>query len=401
MNGKSLIIRNCHVIDSNSISDETDVFINNGVIQNITLDDRYDERFCKNQQCTELNAHGMYLLPGLIDCHVHLILDGSKDTVKYVNQSTVDTLKEKAKKNMISSLSNGITTVRDMGGKEFIVSQLKKNIKKGSVQGPRIFSAGHMITSKGGHVKTIARETSKTSQDIKKAVKEQFLNDADFIKLIISGGLLTPDSSPRHTELDRNLVSYAVAEAKKLGLNTAAHVYRNSDIAHAIDAGVCSIEHGTWASERTLKKAAEKNIVLVPTVKAVYDILEHADTLPSYMVRNASQVLNNTKRLISNAKKNKVKIAMGTDAGTPYNHHGDNAKELEYLSEYDLSNWDLIKAATIIPSQLLGIDNHYGKIKRGYTADLLLLNANPLNTISALRNNLRYVIFNGSLYKEP
>lgn len=103
MKGKSLIIRNCHVIDSNSISDESDVFINNGVIQNITSDDRYDGHFCKNQQCTELNAHGMYLLPGLINCHVHLILDRSKDIVKYVNQSTADQY-PKSEKSFLSNI---------------------------------------------------------------------------------------------------------------------------------------------------------------------------------------------------------------------------------------------------------------------------------------------------------
>jgi len=284
-----------------------------------------------------------------------------------------------------------------MGCTAFIVPRLKKKIQGGFLQGPRIFSAGNMITSKKGHVKTIARETDGSLQDIKKAVREQFSNDVDFIKLIVSGGLLSPDSSPTKTELDRNLVSCAVNESKRLGLKTAVHVYSNDDIAHAIDAGVWSIEHGSWASENTLKRAARDNVVLVPTLKASSDIIENADNLPSYMVKNASRVLSNTRGVITNAIKNKVKIAMGTDAGTPYNYHGDNAKELEYLSEYGMSNQDLIKAATAIPAQLLGLEHCLGSVKQGYEADLILLDANPLDDISALRKNIRYVISRGRL----
>ncbi len=397
MDSSSLVIRGCYVIGDNTVSDETDIFVNNGVIQSITQDDIHDKSPCITDKITVIDAQGMYLMPGLIDCHVHLIFDGSLDIIEYVNTFDIDSLKEKAIQNMMKSLCNGITTVRDMGCTAFIVPRLKKKIQGGFLQGPRIFSAGNMITSKKGHVKTIARETDGSLQDIKKAVREQFSNDVDFIKLIVSGGLLSPDSSPTKTELDRNLVSCAVNESKRLGLKTAVHVYSNDDIAHAIDAGVLSIEHGSWASENTLKRAARDNVVLVPTLKASSDIIENADNLPSYMVKNASHVLSNTRGVITNAIKNKVKIVMGTDAGTPYNYHGDNAKELEYLSEYGVSNQDLIKAATTIPAQLLDLEHCLGSVKQGYEADLILLDANPLDDISALRKNIRYVISRGRL----
>jgi imidazolonepropionase-like amidohydrolase len=257
-----------------------------------------------------------------------------------------------------------------------------------------------MITSVGGHVKTISRETNGTTVDMLNAIHEQYVNNVDFIKLIVSGGLLTPNSSPKNTEIDKEIIFNAIAHSKILGLKTAAHVYNNNDIKSTLQAGVNSIEHASFASEDTLRMAAEKNITLVPTIKPLYDIIEHKDILPEYMFKNAAMVLENMKRLITNARKYNVKIAMGTDAGTPFNYHGDNLRELELLSEYGLSNWEIFNSATKIPAELLDIDKSYGIVKEGYVADLLLVDKNPIEDISALRKNLKCIIFNGTLYKD-
>lgn len=395
MKNNLLIIRNCYIVSNNKISEETDINISNGFIKQISKNIE-----SINNESLEIDVNGMYLLPGIIDSHIHLILNGSQNIIDYVNNSDTETLKKNAINNLQKTLMNGITTVRDMGDFQFILLDLKKNIKKNNVDFPRIFSPGHMISSKKGHVKTISRETDGTNTDIENAILEQHNNNADFIKLIVSGGILTKGTDPTKTEMDKKNIFFAVSQARKLDLKTAVHVYNNTDIKTSIKAGVNSIEHASFASENSLKMAAKKNIYLVPTIKSFHDILDNKDIMPKYIVKNASMVLDNMGKLISNARKYNVKIAMGTDAGTPFNLHGDNLKELEYLSEYGLSNWEIINAATQTPAELLGIQNYFGNIKEGNIADLLLVDKNPIEDISALRKNLKYIIFKGTLYKD-
>ena len=148
-----------------------------------------------------------------------------------------------------------------------------------------------------------------------------------------------------------------------------------------------------------MKKAAEKKVFLVPTLKAAYNILENADSLPKHVVENANHVIKAAKKTIPDAVKQGVPIAMGTDAGTPFNHHGENAMELHYLSEMGLTNEKLIETATINPAKLLGLHKTLGKVEKGYRADLLLLKTNPLDDIKALNTGIEYVIKDGEIIK--
>jgi imidazolonepropionase-like amidohydrolase len=397
MSGFALLIRDCHIVNS-GFEDTIDIFVQDGIIRDIK-DHICDETLnVDNMQIIE--THGMHLTPGLIDCHVHLILNGSPDIVDYVKNTDEGELAFIAAKNSLISLESGITTLRDMGCTSFIVPTLKKNIKKGMYQGPRIYAAGHMITRSGGHVKHIARETDGTSNDIKEAVREQVQEGADFIKLIVSGGLLTPKFKPTDTELDKKLVAAAINEALKFDLKTAVHVYGDEDIKAVLKAGAWTIEHGSWASTETLEMAAKSNVFFVPTLKAAYDIIENSDNLPDYVVKNASDVLDATRRVLPNAVREGVCVAMGTDAGTPYNYHGDNVKELEYMSELGMSNEEVLKAATVNASKLTGRSHLLGQVKTGYKADLLLMDANPLDDIKAFKNAIKYVIQDGQIIRD-
>jgi imidazolonepropionase-like amidohydrolase len=251
-----------------------------------------------------------------------------------------------------------------------------------------------MITKKGGHVKRIARELENT-RDIKKAIMEQSKGKVDFIKVIISGGLLT---EPRITELSNSFIRIVVNEASKIGLRTAAHVYSEKDVEAAVQAGVWSIEHASWASRASLKRAASRGIFLVPTLKAFNSIIENSDTLPNHIVKNAYEALRASRRTIPLALKEKVCIAMGTDAGTPCNYHGDNAMELEYMSDIGMSNQEIIEAATVNAAKLLG-KKYLGKVKPGFVADLLLLDSNPMDDIRVFRKGIKCVIKNGQIIK--
>ena len=389
--GSTLLIKNCKTM-VDAFQNTFDVLIEKNVIKQVT------EKEINIDNIKTLNAQGKHLLPGLIDCHVHLILDGSPDTIEYVEKNSVQRLIEVAEKNALTTLQHGITTVRDMGCTDFIVPKLREKIKKGQTKGPRIIAAGYMITRKKGHVKGIAREI-KDEKDMKKAVNEQKHGGSDFIKLIVSGGLLTPGSKPADTELNKPLINTAVKEATKHGLKTAVHVYSDRDTKNALDVNVWSIEHASYASAKTLKKAAEKKVFLVPTLKAAYNILENADSLPKHVVENANHVIKAAKKTIPDAVKQGVPIAMGTDAGTPFNHHGENAMELHYLSEMGLTNEKLIETATINPAKLLGLHKTLGKVEKGYRADLLILKTNPLDDINALNTGIEYVIKDGEIIK--
>jgi imidazolonepropionase-like amidohydrolase len=398
MKALPLLIRDCIVVNSD-FKDAVDLFVVNGKIKEIR--DYFPDENIETDDIQIVNARGCYLLPGLIDCHVHLILDGSPNVIDYVKEGEFEKLACTARKNSLKSLESGILTLRDMGCTDFIVPKLRDKIKKGICLGPRVYATGHMISEQNGHVKQIARELNGTLNDAKKAVKEQVAGGADFIKLIISGGMLTPNSKPLDSELDDKLINIATQEAKALGLKIASHVYSSRDVGKALDIDTWTIEHGSWASRENLRKAASSGTFFIPTIKAAYNIIENADMLSNHAVKNANDVLDAARLTIPRAKKEGVCIVMGTDSGTPYNYHGDNIKELEYLSEMGLSNEELIYSATINSCKLLGKSSSLGQIKPGFIADMILIDSDPLDDIKAIRKGLKYVIKEGRIVKDP
>lgn len=393
MNTQPLIIQNARIITKDNISPEKSIIIHNGIFQSIN--EEINQQHLETIQPKKIiNAKTCYVTPGLIDNHIHLILNGAKDIITYVNTTSDFKLKQYAEANMKQSLIHGITTLRDMGDTARIISKIKQKRKAPSYL-PHLFSSGQMLARKNGHVKKISKSLSTNIQQNNVAVDEQIAQKADFIKLIISGGLLTPGSSPLKSELSTSIIKNVCKKAKQKNIPVAAHVYSNQDISTALDAGVTSLEHGIWASSNSLKEASKKNIVFTPTLKAAYDIIEHKDVLPNYMVRNADVVLSKAPKFIKNAKKHHVLLAMGTDAGTPFNYHGENAKELQYLIENGLTPSEAIQSATTIPSKQLPVKNFIGNIKLGYSADLLILTKNPLDDITAFQNNIKNVISKG------
>jgi len=393
MNG-SLIIKDCKLIEKNSCR-TVSILIENGVIKKIS-----DFENIENYSDVDIvKASGLYVTPGVIDCHVHLILDGSADILRYVKNSDSQQFVSAAENSLKKTITNGITAVRDMGDSSFAVIHTKKLLKTQGEVFPDVYTCGHMITSKNGHVKHIGWEINEKDDDIKKMINEQYKAGVDFIKLIVSGGLLAPGSDPTCTEMKQVFVKKIVQEAQKKGLKTAAHVYSDKDVETATEAGVWTIEHASWSSKNTLRRAAASKISLVPTIKASVDIIEHSDILPSATVNKALDVLNATRRMIPDAIKENINIAMGTDAGTPFNYHGDNMMELEYLRDFNISNEKLLEIGTTNSAKLLGCSNRAGRVKPGFQADLLLIASNPLDDISFLRKKLRYVIKNGRIVK--
>lgn len=394
-----ILIKNARLISNDIVTPEKHVYISNGTIQLVSnhitqIEEKYDV-----SNALIIDATNKYLTPGLIDVHVHLILHGDHDIVTYVNNASKDQYVQYAKHHMIQSVRHGITTLRDVGDTAGILSRLKKINMHNDISLPHLFTSGEMITAQHGHVKRICHEIINEEPEIHKAIKTQLESDADFIKLIISGGMLTRDSTPLKTEMDNNLVFRLCQEAHKQHIPVAAHAYSERDISAALRGGVASVEQGVFASDANLKQAAQQNVVFVPTLKASYDILDHKDILPSFMVHNAELVLSKIKSFIHTVQQYNVALAMGTDAGTPFNFHGDNAKELQLLVENGYSIPHAIQAATSIPARLLGMQSRLGKIQPGYSADVLLLSKNPLDDITAFQKNIISVINKGIYVK--
>jgi imidazolonepropionase-like amidohydrolase len=391
----SILIKNARIVQNKTITTEKSILISDGIIQEIKDDFECINENYNNEKIKTINAKSYYVTPGLIDAHVHLILNGSKNIIKYVNTTTKKELKHNAVQNIIQALMSGITSLRDMGDTSAIVAKIKNNPLPSHHPPPTILSSGKMLTAQKGHVKTIARNLTSHLLDIQNAVDEQVYHKADFIKLIISGGLLTPNSSPIHSELSNDLIKHVCTRASEHQVPVAVHAYTNKDVKNAIRAGATSIEHGIWSTKETIHSASKKNILFIPTLKAAYGIINHKDSLPNYMVKNAELVLSQAPTFLKHAKKYHVDLAMGTDAGTPFNYHGDNAMELQYLTEHGLSTAEALQSATAIPGRLFRKNVLTGLIKKGYCADLLLISKNPFNDITAFQHNIKYVISKG------
>lgn len=395
MASTQILLKQC-MLPLNKNDNAMDIFISNGIIQEISESFNQNKETTLNSDITIINAHNKFLLPGFIDSHVHLILNGSADIQNYVKNTSISKFLKLAEKHCLDSLKNGLTTLRDMGDFKFIIPKLKRDIISNKKIGPRLFTAGHMLTAKHGHITSIARQISDIEEG-KEAIQEQVIGGVDFIKIIISGGLLTRNQHPLKTEMNHNLSSYLIKECQKNKLKCAVHAYSDSDIKTCVHNDVWSIEHGTWASLETLRTLGCKNIFFCPTIKAAYEIINHKDCLPKYMVKNAENVIQELQRLIPLIKENKILLIMGTDAGTPFNYHGSNLKEIDLLIEFGIPDKMAIESATINPAKMLGLDNKIGQIREGFFADLILWKKNPLDSISFLKNSIEYVILNGSI----
>lgn len=386
-----LHLKNIRIFDDES-DDIHDIHIKNNMIIGIDK----DGTCASEDNCIILDGKGKFLMPGLMDAHVHLILDGSANTVKYVSETGFDNMKRIAYDNMKKTLSAGFTGVRDMGCTDFLIPDLRDELKdKNDNEALDIFAAGQMLVRASGHVKKIGRELGSGHIDIAQSIRSQITGGSDFIKLIASGGLLTGDTWPEKTELPPSTLAMANDAASNSKVQMAVHAYSDVDVQNSLLSGVVSIEHGSFASNQTLKLMGEKGIFLVPTLKASHSIIENSDILPDHMVKNAERAIAGSEASIPLAKKNGVKVVLGTDSGTPFNYHGNNIKELKYINEYKINNDDLISSMTSYPAALMGSSHNVGKIDVGYRADLLILSVNPMDDALKIDGNILKVIKNG------
>jgi imidazolonepropionase-like amidohydrolase len=252
--------------------------------------------------------------------------------------------------------------------------------------------AGLAICMIGGHARFIGQEVQGPEQ-VRKAVQEQIEAGAEVIKLIASGGVLTPGTSPDEAQMTREELRTAVEEAARAGRKVAAHAHGATGMKNAIEAGVHSIEHGTLMDPEAADLMQAHGVYMVPTLSALATTAacRRGCGIPDSALEKAKAMIKHHEASFRAAHRRRLLIAMGTDAGTPFNAHGDNAQELERMVAYAMSPMEAILASTSAAARLLGIDDQKGTIARGKEADLLLVDGNPLRKIELLRDRSRIV----------
>ncbi|MCP4693299.1 MAG: amidohydrolase family protein [Desulfobacterales bacterium] len=333
----------------------------------------------------EISLAGRALLPGFIDCHVHLILDGSPDPLPSClsGSSPANTLK--AAHFARETLMCGVTTIRDMGSRDGIDFSLRAAVASGLIPGPRMLVSGEMICMTGGHGWQFGREADGPDQ-VGKAVREQIKAGADIVKFIATGGVMTPGVEPGCEQLSEGELRAGIREAHKAGRKTGAHALGARGIMNALRAGIDSIEHGAFLDEEAAALMVRRGVHLVPTLSALHHIETRgaAAGIPAFAVEKSLKLKPFLQNSIRVAREAGVLVAMGTDAGTPYNLHGKNLEELKRLTERGFSPMEAIEAGTGIAARALGLEKELGAIEEGKLADLVMVEGNPLEEIDRL-----------------
>ena len=325
---------------------------------------------------------GRTLTPGLIDCHVHLGFDGSSDFAAEGRTLDAATGAIKGSVNAQRHLASGVTTVRDLGG--LGITQLARAVAAGVVAGPRIVAAGRALTVTGGHGHGIgfAREVDGADA-IRRAVREEVRSGATAIKVVATGGVLTPGIDATFTAFTPEELGAAVGEAHAWGHGVAAHAIGAEGVTRAVEAGCDSIEHGFQLTAATSRAMKERGTFRSPTLSALLGIVENADTVPAYAVEKATALLGDAEASHRRAIRAGVRHVCGTDAGTPFNPHGNAPNELVAMVEWGMRPLDAMIAASAHGAELVRLPD-IGTVEPGKVADLVLYDANPVDDIRAV-----------------
>jgi imidazolonepropionase-like amidohydrolase len=352
------------------------------------------------------------VLPGLVDMHVHI--EGETSPTRYLDRFT----KNNADVAFVSveiaerTLMAGFTTVRDLGGSGVNVA-LRDAINRGTVSGPRIYTAEKAIGTTGGHADPTngmrkdlmgdpgpAEGVINGPEDARKAVRQRYKNGADLIKITATGGVLSVAKNGQNAQFTQEEVNEIVKTAKEYGMVVAAHAHGKEGMKRAVIAGVQTIEHGSFMDKEVAELMKQNNTYLVPTLSAGRYVEEKAK-IPNYYpdvilpkIASTMEVLDETFSMVV---KENVPVAFGTDAGVfP---HGENAKEFIYMVEAGWSPMFSIQSATITNAKLLGMEGQLGELKSGYIADIIAVDEDPTTNISTL-TSVSFVMKNGEIYKQ-
>ncbi|MFL6141279.1 MAG: amidohydrolase family protein [Labedaea sp.] len=325
------------------------------------------------------------VVPGLVNAHAHLECDASANTVGYFAGTTPIRRALTAATSARLALEAGVTSIRDLGASNRIAIEVRDEIGRGTLPGPNVVAAGNVICMTGGHGSFVGHQADG-AREIGKAVRKQRRDGADWIKLIATGGVLTPAAVPGVQELTDEELTAGVREAHRLGLKVAAHAIGAAGIIAALRAGVDSIEHGHLIDDAGIELIIERGTYLVPTLAAIAGIVEagpHA-ALPIEITRKAREIAEHSATNLRRARAAGARFAGGSDAGTPFNGHGNYAREVELMhTMLGMTPREALRAATVHAADLIGLAR--GTLTPGDVADLVGLPHDIDDDLTALR----------------
>jgi imidazolonepropionase-like amidohydrolase len=401
---QSILLQNVTLIDGTGTEPQVDMDVLI-IGDRISAIGRSGNLSVDHQNVEVYSLHGMTLLPGLIDCHVHIFADsGPEGRIHPDEPSGLALLR--AAYHVRNTLEAGITTIRDLGGQEHREFSLRQAIAAGYCSGPRMVLAGKLLsmTSAGAEAFRGMYREADGADEVRKAAREQLKAGADVIKVMATGAVMTPGERPGASQFTLEEMSAAAEEAHKVGRKMAAHAHGSAGILTAVLAGADTIEHGSLLCEspEAVRLMAERGVFLVPTL-ATAAMTTHGSEIPPFMADNDRNLGDAPQRSVRAALTAGIPIAMGTDAGVPFVRHGDNAIELVLMVEAGLSPMQSIVASTSDAALALGLQHEIGTIEVGKCADLLVIDGDPLADSSVLtqKERIRMVMHNGRIITNP
>jgi len=364
---------------------------------------------------TVIDAQGGTILPGFIDTHVHIMIEGVN--IAKMMTSPFSLKFYEAIRHMRNTLDAGITSVRDAGGADLGV---KTAVEQGLIDGPRMQISITALSITGGHGDGWMASGSTFDlmppypgmpdsicdgvEEVRKKVREVLRAGADVVKICSTGGVLSPTDHPEFTQFSPAELAVIVQEAAyRRGIKVMSHAQGLEGIKNAVEAGIHSIEHGIYLDDEAINLMLERGTFLVPTLLAplaVVEIGEATGTMPEYGLRKAREAIDAHRESISRAHRAGVKIAMGTDAGVM--PHGTNLRELGLMCDIGMSPMESIVATTKVAAECLQWQERLGTLEPGKLADVVVTGTDPLKDIRSLEDvdNIKVVMQDGVVLKD-
>ena len=372
-NEKALLIRAAKMFDGveESYAEDVSVLLKNGVIKEVS-----SGKMNKLPADAEVVEYDGVLLPGLIDAHTHITLDGGVDPVATMMQENSAQRAARAVENLRRHLAFGVTTIREMGAPEREDISLRDMVASGAIIGPRVIAAGKALCITGGHGFWMGDECDGAA-GFARGARENLKAGADHLKIIATGGVLTEGVEPGSPQMSLEEMREVCEAARRANRQVGAHAQGTEGILNALKAGVKTIEHGFFIDDECIAEFREKGAFLLPTFAAADGMIDNSDRMPAFVQDKMSRCDKAQVDSFHLAVKSGVPIAAGTDCGTPFNPHGGIVRELTGLNRRGYPPGKCLIAATSGAAAAVGRSN-IGRIAVGIYADLIGVHGDPL-----------------------
>ncbi|MDP2873304.1 MAG: amidohydrolase family protein, partial [Bacillota bacterium] len=336
---------------------------------------------------TVIDCREKWVIPGLIDLHVHLVWSSGEDPARLLTSESPLMTAYRAASNAARTVAAGITTVRDLGSNEDLAIFLSRAVEAGLVPGPRIIASGRTVVMTGGH-DPFWGNMADGPAGVLRATREQIHAGAKVIKVSATGGVYgrTEGEEVGSSELNEDELRTIADEAHKFGLRVAAHAIGQEGIRNALRAGIDTVEHGHYLTPELLNFMVANDRSWVPTLH-VYQTLAAGEGIPAYARRKAERITGRHLDAFGQARRRGVRIGAGSDAGSPGVPHPSLLEEVISLHRGGMEPWEALEAATSGAAAVLGpgLAHGLGRVEPGCVADLVVLDGNPLAQLENCR----------------